>query len=364
LNRNSNQPTNITKNIENFNTTYFITMMNFQNNKTKISSLILLGSLASFPTMAEGAKQKQYLRRKAQEFCTPFVPRQSPEETFTYLVLEFENIDNDSLYAPDVNVTKITEIYNNLVDCNQSIDSDQLEVKRRIKNTSEFMPKALPLQEEDTLENPKVLIEVQDFDCNACGTHNFKLFYDDSDLAGAENINAVVCDCRGPSSRDFIARLIEDLGFTDLKNVTQIPLLHPSDCDPIEPTTFSYAGVCPGSTNRKFDFFTPPPTGTPSMEPSNFPTEEPTTEEPTHHPTDMPTDGPTDEATSEPTEKPTPSPTGSPTKTPTEEPTGSPTSSPTITYTKPPVTDAPSNYPTISPTTWAPTESEYPTDNN
>jgi len=379
--------------IDNFQLYEYIRMMNFRNNNNKILSLILLGSFAFILAVAEREEQKQFLRRKAPELCTPFFPRQSVEESFTYIVLEFENRHNNSLHAPYVNGTQIAEIYNNLVDCRKPPPNqfeEQFGAIRGISNTNEFMPKALPVEEEDILDFPKVLIEIGNFYCNSCGINDFKLFYDPSDLAGAEDIQAPnVCDCRGPSRRDFIAKLIDELELTNLKNVTQIPLLHPKDCDPISATSFSYAGVCPGSDNRKFDFFTYPPTSNPTTAPSNPPTNEPTTEAPTNAPTDFPTEKPTRRRTRRPTpsptratENPTTAPTGAPTfhptitytGSPTTAPTGAPTLHPTITYTGSPTisptgaptlhptityTGSPTSVPTTSPTS-APTESQYP----
>jgi len=165
---------------------------------------------------------------------------------------------------------------------------------------------------------PTVLIEIQDFYCNACGVSDLKLFHDNSDPVGADNIeDPNVCDCRGPTSRDFVAALIENLGLTNLKNATQVPLLHPEDCNAFALTTFSSAGVCPGRRNPQFDFFTPYP--------SSEPTFSPTTESPTVVPTDVPTDEPTDVPTDLPSDHPSDHPTDGPTSSPSLAPTSSPT---------------------------------------
>lgn len=276
-------------------------MVSFTTKNTLIS-LFLLGTFF-VPAFSQSALP-----------CSPFVAQRSVQDRFTFLLLEFEKLNLNTEYIPYINGTAFTEAYNSLTTCSQIGAFRFVEGAEEFHDGSALAARAAYLNADGSPEfegTPHALLQIENFICNSCGNEDFKVFFDESALVGDVDIAGDVCDCRGPP----VDELLDELGLPGLVNVTQIPLLSPEDCVQTTRTTYSSEGVCPGSLNPTFQFFST----SPSEAPTESPTESPT-EEPTESPTESPTEEPTEEPTSEPTDEPTPRPTRRVTRRPTRRP--------------------------------------------
>eukprot|EP00534_Pseudo-nitzschia_fraudulenta_P012423 CAMPEP_0201202110 /NCGR_PEP_ID=MMETSP0851-20130426/164323_1 /ASSEMBLY_ACC=CAM_ASM_000631 /TAXON_ID=183588 /ORGANISM="Pseudo-nitzschia fraudulenta, Strain WWA7" /LENGTH=283 /DNA_ID=CAMNT_0047489909 /DNA_START=192 /DNA_END=1040 /DNA_ORIENTATION=- len=248
--------------------------------KTLLSALLLL---SVFPfSSVEG---EQNLRRNVRDRCTPDPPtRRSEEDSFVFVLLEFEKNNLNDLFVPFVNGTLFVETYNSLVSCSQ------LGAFRSIDNATEFMPQAFFLGESKTGPPPTTLLRIERLECNSCGLERY-LFKDaegaDEDTVDDYNVPNL-CNCDGPATQDFVDALRSTIpGLSDIKNATQIRLINPEDCEQFSRTTYSYDGVCPGLANKEFSFFSSTPSDAPSVAPTHAPTDDPT-RKPTHKPTRKP----------------------------------------------------------------------------
>lgn len=267
-----------------------------QQNNTQKFALFFLGSLLTL----QAVQGRRFLRgHNANNIphanCAPIEDTDPQYNTKAFVLLKM----NGSPTAPTPTKDDATAISRSFSNTYDSMVSCSQKGALREAKTAYLLTDAIERHEPDfDVDFPRGyftwLLEV-DLRCNACGDEDWQLFNDTSTNHHHRPSPSNTCICPGPNQTDFLQAFqqafLEVSLFNELSvwnasivNATQIPLLYPYECDSSRDTTYNYDGVCPGHSERQFDFLF-------SEAPSQSPTDSPT-DSPTQFPTDSPTDRP------------------------------------------------------------------------